>query len=72
VNEALREDILAVLPFGSDYLSVDAITAAVAPRRGREVRATLNALAKSHVLDLNRGGGGWVALYGRKPITRRI
>jgi hypothetical protein len=72
VNEALREDILTVLPFDGDFLSVTEVTKRVAPLREPEVRATLKALVKQRVLDLNRGGGGWPYLYGRRAFTRRI
>jgi hypothetical protein len=72
LDEALKNDISTVLPFGGGFRSVDAITAMVAPLRGREVRAALNAMAKSAVLDLVPGGGGKVALYGRQSIRRQV
>jgi hypothetical protein len=68
----LEQDILDVLPLGGGYLSVYAVTRRVAPLREREVKGALNALVKRGVLSLNRGGGGWVARYGRDALIRRI
>jgi hypothetical protein len=72
LDEALTEDIKAVLRSGGRALSVTDVAWQVAPLRVPEVRAALNALFKEGVLDLNRGGGGWPALYGRRPIARRF
>jgi hypothetical protein len=68
----LEQDILEILPFGGGFLSVAAVTERIAPLREREVRGALNALVKRRVLDLNPGGGGWVATYGRHAIKRRV
>jgi len=59
LERAFEEDILAVLPVGAPFLSGSEVAKRVAPRREREVRAALYALAKRGVLTLNRGGGGW-------------
>ena len=72
LEDALTEDILATLRAGGRFLSAADVTKCVAPRREREVRDTLNTLAKRGVLDKNRGGGGWPTLYGRRAIERRI
>ncbi len=69
LEEALQQDILAVLPFGGDFLSVGDVTKRVAPLREAKVRETLNSLHKQGVLELNHGGGGWPSLYGRRAIN---
>lgn len=72
-ESALEEDILAVLPFGGPFKSGYAVAELVAPQREREVRTMLHTLAKRGVLKLNRGGGGgWLWLYGRPTLRRRI
>ena len=72
LDEAMERDILAVLPFGGKFLSIKDVTNRIAPRREPEVRKLLYALHKRRVLDLNRGGGGWPYLYGRRALLRRI
>ena len=70
LQPSMVEDILTVLPFGGRFQRVADIAKSVAPLREIEVRATLNALVKSEILDLTPGGGGWPALYGRRPLRR--
>jgi hypothetical protein len=70
LGEAMERDILAVLPFGGKFLSIEDVTKSVVPRREPEVRKLLYALYKRRVLDLNRGGGGWPYLYGRRALRR--
>jgi len=72
LDEALEQDILAMLPFGGRFLSVKDVTKSVAPLREAMVRKTLNSLVKRRVLDLNRGAWSWPSLYGRRAIMRRI
>ena len=70
LDEALERDILAVLPFGGKFLSIDDVTKRVAPQREPEVRKLLYALYKRRVLDLIRGGVGKPNLYGRRALRR--
>ena len=72
LEDALDEDILAVLPPSAPFLSVAEIAKKVAPLREREVRARLNFLAKKGVLNSIHGGGGRLSIYGRRPLDRRI
>ena len=46
LEDALTEDILATLRAGGRFLSAADVTKCVAPRREREVRDTLNTLAR--------------------------
>jgi len=71
LEDALKEAILATLPFGR-FLSAADVIKCVAPRRERQVGDTLNTPAMSGVLDTNPPGGGWPILYGRRATERRI
>lgn len=72
LSRALADDILSVLPLGGPYRPARDITKLVAPLREDEVRATIRDLVKRGHLDVNRGGGGWPAYYGRRPFPRRF
>jgi hypothetical protein len=71
-DQALVQDVRAVLPRGGQFLSGQEVAKLVAPLREREVRTLLYALAKRGELELNRGGGGWPWVYGRSALERRI
>ena len=72
LSHALAEDILTVLPFGGPYKPAHDIAQQVARLREKEVRASIRGLVRRGYLDVNRGGGGWPAYYGRKPFPRRF
>jgi hypothetical protein len=42
LDESLERDILAVLPFGGKFLSIEDVTKRVAPRKEPEVRKALS------------------------------
>jgi hypothetical protein len=71
LSHALVDDILTVLPFGGPYRPAYDITQLVAPLREKEVRATIRGLVKRRILEMNRGGNGRPAYYGRKHFPRR-
>lgn len=70
LQDALAEDILAVIPPSGVFKPAYRIVNEVSPLRDRDVRAAIKLLVQRGWLDVNRGGGGWPAYYRRRPLRR--